>query len=83
VLVEALHCGLPVVATDCPYGPREILGSQGEWGRLVPRGDAAAMTSALRAALAAPHDPQPQRARAAEFSPERAIEAYWQAMFPA
>lgn len=79
VLVEALHCGLPVVSTDCPHGPAEILGN-GRWGRLVPVGDAEAMATALAESLAAPVDAAAQRARAAEFSVERAVDGYWQAM---
>ncbi len=34
-LVEAMACGIPVIATDCKYGPSEILGG-GEWGILIP-----------------------------------------------
>ena len=59
VLVEALVLGVPVVATDCPSGPAEILAG-GRWGRLVPPGDPAAMAEAIRATLAAgasPADP--------------------------
>jgi len=50
VLIEALSCGAPVIATECPSGPREIL-AEGRFGRLVPVGDVKTMTSALNAAL--------------------------------
>lgn len=51
VLVEAMAVGTPVVATDCDYGPREIL-EDGRWGRLVPCRDSAALASAMLAGLA-------------------------------
>ncbi len=46
VLIEALAVGLPIVATDCPTGPREILGD-GAYGSLIPVGDSAALAEAL------------------------------------
>ncbi len=46
VLAEALAVGTPVVATDCPNGPREILQS-GRYGKLVPPGDPAALATAI------------------------------------
>ncbi|MGI5340767.1 glycosyltransferase family 4 protein [Streptomyces sp. CA-181903] len=49
-IVEAMRCGLPVVATDCPSGPREII-TDGVDGRLVRPGDADGITAALCALI--------------------------------
>ena len=50
VLIEAMACGTPVVSTDCPYGPKEIL-EGGKWGKLVPSGDAHALSKAMNEVL--------------------------------
>lgn len=38
VMVEAMACGTPVIAFNCPVGPRQILGDN-QWGMLVPPED--------------------------------------------
>jgi len=75
VIIEALACGCPVVSTDCPYGPAEILDG-GRYGQLVPVGDVTAMAEAIAATLAAPPPASFLRARGATFTAERAASAY-------
>jgi glycosyltransferase involved in cell wall biosynthesis len=76
VLIEALAAGLPVVSTNCPGGPREIL-ADGEFGTLVPVANPEALASALETVLAEqPQDREPLRQRAAEYSVERVADRY-------
>jgi len=75
VIVEAMECGLPVVSTDCESGPREIL-DNGRYGNLVPMGDIDALAAAMLAALNEVPNPERQKARAGEFSVEKAARAY-------
>jgi glycosyltransferase involved in cell wall biosynthesis len=46
VLLEALAAGIPVIAADCPNGPREILGD-GRFGLLVPAEDPLVLATAM------------------------------------
>lgn len=46
VLIQALSCGCPVVSTDCPSGPSEIL-DNGKYGRLVPVGNSEILAKAI------------------------------------
>lgn len=82
VLIQALACGCPSVATDCPSGPHEILDG-GRYGRLVPVADPQALASAIRGALDAPEDRDELRRRSRDFSVERAVERYEQLLLGA
>ncbi|WP_052397354.1 glycosyltransferase family 4 protein [Streptomyces sp. NRRL F-5123] len=78
-LVEAMRCGVPVVSTDCPLGPAEII-TDGVDGRLVPKGDRDALAAALLELVA----DEPARRRMGEaalasahrYDPDRAVAAY-------
>ena len=73
-LIQALACGAPVVATDCPSGPREIL-ANGRHGRLVPPGDAEALSAAIEATIASGRQPPPEPAWQ-PYTVDRAVDAY-------
>ncbi|MDP1731600.1 MAG: glycosyltransferase [Devosia sp.] len=74
VLVEAMAVGTPVVSTDCPSGPAEIL-ENGKWGRLVPVGDVEGLARAMDDALDDPNPPD-VASRAADFGVDRAVDDY-------
>jgi glycosyltransferase involved in cell wall biosynthesis len=74
VLIEALAVGMPIVATDCPSGPREVL-QGGRYGTLVPVGNVAALAKAIAATLQAPRS-QPPTEAVQPFSADRALIEY-------
>ncbi len=75
VLVEAMACGCPVVSTECPSGPAEIL-ENGAYGPLVPVGDDAALADAILSLLDDPPDRDRLRARSMAFGLDAAVDAY-------
>lgn len=75
VIVEAMACGTPVVSTDCPSGPAEVL-DYGRFGRLTPVKDVNALCRAMSDALDADVDKEALQRRAAEFAPEIAARKY-------
>jgi len=79
VLCEALAVGTPVVSTNCPSGPFEIL-QNGKYGILVPVGDADALTKAMTQTLAQPLGSETLRQAVAEYTAERSARRYLQAL---
>lgn len=73
VLVESLMCGTPVVSTDCPSGPSEILGGWAE-DALVPCGDSMALCAAITHGLKVRHDLS--MAGLERYQPPRTVASY-------
>jgi glycosyltransferase involved in cell wall biosynthesis len=79
VLIEALACGCPVVSTDCPTGPREIL-EDGRHGELVPMRDPEALAAAMARTLDNPLDSETLKTRAMDFHVDRIADEYLDAL---
>lgn len=75
VLVEAMACGIPVISTNCPSGPAEIL-ENGKFGRLVQPQDPYALAQAIVEALDNPPDTKAAKIRANDFTVEKATQKY-------
>ena len=75
VIIETMAAGTPIVATDCPGAPAELLGN-GEFGRLVPVGNPEAMANGIGDMLDEPTNSALLYDRAEDFSLETAIEQY-------
>ena len=79
-LVEALACQCQVVATDCPYGPREILDG-GKFGQLVPVDDPVALADAINRVFSGDYYVEPNLLleRASAFTRETSC-ARWETL---
>jgi glycosyltransferase involved in cell wall biosynthesis len=75
VLIEAMACGCPIVSTDSPHGPREIL-ADGRFGHLVPMGEPRALADAIARMLDHPTSPDLLEERLAAFATDAIIEAH-------
>jgi glycosyltransferase involved in cell wall biosynthesis len=82
-LLDALACGVPAVAFDCPSGPADIVRHEVD-GLLVPPGDVAALSTALARLMADADQRRGMAARAPEvltrFGLEKVLDL-WEALF--
>ena len=78
-LIEAMWCGLPCIAFDCPQGPAELLAEDRVW--LVPNGDIAELTAQIAYALSHPEEALKRAQKAQSFAQttysEAAIMPQW------
>lgn len=81
VIVEAMAHGVPVVSTDCPSGPREIL-CDGEFGRLVTPADSDALANAIVESLSEAPDREALKARARDFLVGPIADQYLEILLP-
>lgn len=74
-LLEALACGLPLVATECPTGSWEIL-TRGPFGTLAPVEDPEGLSQAIVSELSVGRDPDQQAAGAALWSLNKCLDQW-------
>jgi glycosyltransferase involved in cell wall biosynthesis len=83
VMLEAMMAGTPVIATDCPYGPAEVL-ENGKYGLLVRTEDADSLAEGIERMFSdiglREQLKLSGRLRAADFSAERLI-PQWDRLF--
>ena len=76
VLVEAMICGCTPVSTDCPTGPREVIGDD-RYGYLAKVHDPVSLADALERALDRPIAPEALREAVAPFEENRVIQRHF------
>ena len=75
VIAEAMACGCPIVCTDAPGGPAEIL-KHGRYGLLVPTRDPEALARAMRYALKHEFSRDCLKRRSRDFPLDATADAY-------
>ena len=75
VLIEAMEHELPIVSTDCPYGPKEIL-QNGKYGKLVKLNDSDNFSKAIINSLSQKKNENILKKRSLEYSIENKVEEY-------
>jgi glycosyltransferase involved in cell wall biosynthesis len=79
VLIQAMAAGCPVVSTDCPSGPQEIL-EGGRHGPLVPIGNVKAMARGIQRTLDNPPGPEQLEGSVKRFHRSNATKEYIQVL---
>lgn len=74
-LIQALALGVPLVSTDCPSGPREVL-EDGRYGTLVPVGDAERMAEGILDRMQRAHIVMEQQTASARFRVHNVTQNY-------
>lgn len=79
VLMEALGLGVPMVSTDCPSGPREVL-ENGKYGKLVAIDDFKGMSEAILQTLESPINSEDLIEASSPYQVTNSVTAYLNAM---